>query len=432
MSKSAGFAIAPNQPNSVALPPTRRRLSLFTFGMPLLWYPNSAPRKPGPFFEFDLLDQEQLVALHDAGVDDLSLVYTMAFDNADDSGKKVAMYRDGAINPEWMPSLRWSAGFAVPPGKPADFQAHYLDQLVGALRDADPPIQLLLGYAAGPTREEDYARFLSEASRPQIEHHAGQIAAWCAKYDADGVSFDIEMDGLGMPKGIDLSSKEPADQEKIAKAKKHVADVRTRIQWLYACVAGMLAPHGRIVTYATGPFSTDGLGYSPFESQPYALIAGVDDDASKPAQPLPNTIARPMCYQDRAFSPAVINGTVPCAFRKVKEGGGGLNPSQLQLAIPTESAEQYCKDLLRGHDVGLVVYRLWPQKADTMKVWQGGEWVDTPVHWRPLEVIASCKKFNGLLNGKEDDPENDDSALRPGRASQPLQAPNGYYRPHGI
>jgi hypothetical protein len=367
--KVSGFeaVLAPNVEQNVTIS-GRLRMSVWAFTPPF------TKRLVGSDIELDI---NLLALVRNAGIDDLSLVYTIAWDQRTKPS-------------ELAKSPRWHRNF-LPLGSP-DHRETYLRKLIDAFHKMGA--QVLAGYelVKGTKKPQDltdkdkqqneyaqdFADWLINASPSEIDAYARSINNFFESrhLDIDGIGFDLEFDEL-----------------------KEVH--RSNLGLLYQKTSDAMAHHNGIVSYANAPFVEDGVSQNGFmKAQPFALAAaGL------------NLIARPMCF-DAAASTSISNieASIACALRRLrnpkdpndtsKPGGAGLHPSQVQFGIwvakVSGGVEKLCADLLRPNRIGLMLYNLSPSASEA-KIF-----------------LTNCQKWNQALNPSEGPP---------GRRGLPLQAP---------
>lgn len=365
-----GAVITPNVEQELVVS-ARLRMSVWAFVPPF------AKRLSGNDIE---LDPDLLSLVQDAGIDDLSLVYTIAWDQ-----------RAKAADPARSP--KWHSGF-VPLGSSAHREP-YLRKLIDALHKMG--VQVLAGYELVKASKkpedltdddkkqnayaQDLADWLLNASPSQIDAYGHSINNFFESkgLDIDGIGFDFEFDEL---------------------KEAH----RSNLGLLYQKTSDAIAHHNGIVSYANAPFIEDGVNqYGFMKAQPFAL-AGTGL----------NLIARPMCF-DAVNSTSVpnIEASIACALRRPRDpnnpadtskaGGAGLHPSQVQFGIwadkVTGGAEKLCASVLRPNRIGVILYNL-PPTATGAKTF-----------------LTNCKKWNQALNPGEGPP---------GQGGLPLQVPRGF------
>jgi hypothetical protein len=360
--KVSGFAnvIVPNIEQKVTVS-ARLRMSVWAFGAPLT--------KPVLSSGRDIeLDANLLALLRDAGIDDLSLVNTIAWDQ-----------RSKSTDPAKPP--RWNSAFR--PRGSADQREPYLRKLIDALHKMG--VQVLAGYelvrkTGGGQREypTDFAAWLLKASPSEIDAYARLIYAFFDSkgLDIDGIGYDFEFDEL-----------------------KEVH--RSKLGLLYQKTSDAIAHRNGIVTYANAPFVEDGKhDFGFMRAQPFGLAnAGL------------NLIARPMCYNGGgSVDVSVIKASIACALKHPINPrdandirpGTGLHPSQVQFGIMAANidggVQKLCSDLLRPNRIGLILYNLPPEK--------GSE-----------NFLKKCREWNEALNPGEGPP---------GQEGLPLQVPRGF------
>lgn len=320
-----------------------------------------------------VLDADLLTLLQQAGIDDLSLVHTIGWDQRESGQSK-------AKPPTWK-------GFR--PLGSADHREAYLRNLIDALHKIG--VQVLVGFelvkatinrgqtltAAEKTTKanaQDFADWLRNASAAEIEDYAHSIYAFFATkgLDIDGVGFDFELDELG-----------DAHKDNLA--------------LLYQKTSDAMAHRNGIVSYANAPFLEDGVTSHGFmRVQPFSIAASG-----------PNLLARPMCF-DAVNSTKVsdIEASIACALRSPqdsKPGGAGLHPSQVQFGIWASKVpgglEKFCREVLRPNRIGLMIYNLPPDRAQA------------------TTFLKNCATWNAALNPGEGPP---------GQPGLPLQVPRGF------
>jgi hypothetical protein len=301
---------------------TRVRLSLWAFPFPF------TDGRGG-------LDSGHLNLVQKAGIDDVTVVYGVLWND-----KKTP------------PDVRWMAR------SPA---VGYWRELIGELHQRG--VQFHLGYTIGDfgTYTDQFLGWLAKAAEKDIDTHAGSIIGFVDdnKLAVDGLAFDLEMNNLG-------------------KHTKHAPNLAR----LYRKTAELFAERNGVVSYATGPFTSQNYGaqLSHTAAQPYSLVHGV-----------PNLIARPMCFDEvQAFKHQRVVDSIDFALRPAAEKGEGMHPAQIQMGIWQAEAEKevsmknYCTKLLAPHRVGLIVYRMEPDPAKR----SAGK-----------AVLERCALFNEWLNG---------------------------------
>lgn len=338
---------------------TRARMSVWCFGSPFLNDPHSY--KP---------DKTQLDRIAAARIDDVSLVDTICA--AESNWAKDST----SVDVVWSDRLR-PGGLGPRDAKLAGVRDQYIKDLVAELHARNA--QLVLGYTIGnegtqkPNPANDaycrgFTTWLKGLTPDRVRAHAEAIAAFVAKYDADGIGFDLEIDTLG-------------------------PDQKDNLALLYREVSNALAPRNGIVSYATAPFTSEGMvDTSPTlqgaRTQPFSL-----------ARDIPNLIARPMCYIQDPIAFATIERSVDYAM-----GAAGLDPSQIQYGIyglapkqggPAATAK-FCTNKLRPNRIGMVWYQV-SQRATTA-----------------LHDLDACKSAEAKLNPGE---------AAPGTPGQPIQIP---------
>jgi hypothetical protein len=270
------------------------------------------------------------------------------------------------VDKDWKASLAWSVTFLEPEA--------YMKQLVEACRSVEPRVQVLIGYIAGQD-DHECLNFLEWASDLQVDHHAQEIAHKVDELDADGVNFDIEIEGLSA---------------------RHAHNVERLIR----TTAVFLADKNKIVAYDGAPFKEGGEdgafpGNAGPESQRYAACRG-----------LTNIIARPQCYGSKnkydtgkgAGDKIFIDEAWLEASTKValdNEKGGGITREQLQYVIPAGDCPRFCKEPLEKQKVGIVLYALLPT---------------------PSAVYDTAEQCDLILNGPY--------AAKPGTPGTPDQVPH--------
>lgn len=332
MLSGRGLVIESGDTATVALS-TRVRLSLWAF--------------PYPFADArGQLDSEYLNLVQKAGIDDVTVVYGLLWNE-----KKTP------------PDVRWMSG------SPA----------VGRWRDLidelhQRGVQFHLGYTIGDfgTYSDQFVEWLDKAEEKDINAHAESIIGFLDgnKLAVDGLGFDLEISELG----------------------KRTNHARNLTQ-LYRKTAELFAARNGVVSYATGPFTAQYQAQLPHTAvQPYSLVHGV-----------PNLIARPMCYDGvTAFPHQTVADSIDFALRPAAEKGVGIHPAQLQTAIWAAEAEKqvsmkdYCTKLLAPNRVGLMVYRMEPDpakrpagKAVLERCARFNEWLNgdaRSAHGQPLQV----------------------------------------------
>jgi hypothetical protein len=347
---------------------TRLRMSIWAFTPPFTQKFNGSDI---------VLDTGLLSLLTQANIDDLSLVWTIGWDER-------ARRKDKAKPP------KWHGGF-LPAGSAAHREP-YLRKLIDALHKMN--VQVLAGYelvkaskklenltAADKMRNahaQDFADWLLGASPSEIDDYARSINAFFETkgLDVDGVGFDFEFDEL---------------------KETHKANLAL----LYQKTSEAIAHRNGIVSYANAPFLEDGVSQNGFtKAQPFSIAAsGL------------NLLARPMCFDSTdSSSVSVIESSIACALRRPKNlndpndktpaGGAGLHPSQVQFAIWADKVagglEKLCSDVLRPNRIGLLIYNLPPESE------------------KARTLLTNCQKWNLALNPNE---------APPGQAGQPLQVP---------
>jgi hypothetical protein len=314
------------------------------------------------------VDQTLLSQLKNAPIDDISLVHTIQFDAA----------RPGEVT--------WSDGLA--PNGNTKLREPYLRDLIDRLHAMD--IQVRAGYEVVEQGSQHtvlgnaFSKWiLGKDKPPDIKGHIEKMLQflWGKGLDFDGIGFDLEVNGLLLEHGPNLAK-------------------------LIRGTAQALAPMNKFVTYDNAPsLASDGDNKNKFMTiQPYGLCRDT-----------PNLVARPMCYNGAALSEGDMKKTVATALRATtSNGGAGLHPSQLQLAVRhwggTSSLTKSdiikrCNEILQPNRIGLVLYPIPikpdkknPNKTDLSAV---------------KTFIADLAEYDKALNPK--DPR--------GRAGQPLQVP---------
>ena len=320
-----------------------------------------------------VLDADLLALLPQAGIDDLSLVHTIGWDQRDSGQSKPKP-------PRWK-------GF-VPLGS-ADHREAYLRNLIDALHKIG--VQVLVGFElVKPTirrgqtltdsektlkaNAQDFADWLHNASASEIEDYAHSIYAFFATkgLDIDGIGFDFEFDELG-----------DAQKDNLA--------------LLYQKTSDAMAHRNGIVSYANAPFLEDGAGSHGFmRVQPFSIAATEL-----------NLLARPMCFDAvNSTKVADIEASIACALRSPqdsKPGGAGLHPSQVQFGIwaakVTGGLEKLCREVLRPNRIGLMIYNMPPDRTQA------------------IAFLKNCALWNAALNPDEGPP---------GQPGLPLQVPRGF------
>ena len=293
-------------------------------------------------FDASWVDQSKSTGECDAGlmalltaapIDDVSLVDTIDFD---------------VVHPG---EVRWSNGF-IPLGN-TNLRVPYLQDLVKKCHAAN--IQVGIGYAIvdrgndvgelgkafaawlGDPQLNDAAQQAAarEKKRAAIAQHGQKILDFFQKQDIniDGITFDFECNSLRM---------------------QHKENMALFIQ----STARAFAPYNKWVAYDNAPFlgqdGGDTTNTSSMRVQPYALCTGA-----------PNLMARPMCYNGVATPYSALKSTVIVALASASNKGGGLHPSQLQVAIrhwggtsalKLDDILQRAKEILAPNRVGLVLY----------------------------------------------------------------------------
>jgi hypothetical protein len=359
--------LRPGTPHAVEIS-SRLRLSIWTFTPPF-----TSKVTPGTVE----LDSAQVQLLKDADVDDVSLVYTIAWDTR-------AKPSDPAKPPKWH-------DFFTPAGQTSEaLRTNYLKGLVAALH---PRVQVIAGFelvrgtpsdaqkkadrkdAALGASAADFANWLAGASPDDIKKYAQSINTFFESrgIDVDGIGYDFEFDQLTL---------------------RH----KDNLALLYRETSRAVAHHNGLVSYANAPFKEDGVNsYGFMKVQPFALAATA-----------PNLLARPMCF-DAVNSTSVpnIEASIACALRDpgdtANRGGAGLHPSQVQFGIWADKVqgglEDLCRRVLRPNRIGVIVYNLPGSAAGAGA------------------MLRKCKTWNSLLNPGEGPA---------GQDAQPLQVPRGF------
>jgi hypothetical protein len=324
-------------------------------------------------------DDGLMALLTAAPIDDVSLVDTIDFD------------------PAHPGEVKWSRGF-LPLGNPK-LRAPYLRDLIEKCRASD--IQVGVGYAivdrgnavgylgkafaawldAPKLKDATQQAEALDKKRADIARHGERILEFFQEQDIDidGLTFDFECNSLRMP---------------------HKDNMALLIQ----STARAFAPHNKWVAYDNAPFLERDGGYTTYTSsmriQPYALCVNT-----------PNLMARPMCYNGEPTSHKDLKSSIAVALAPASNKGGGIHPSQLQMAIRHWGAQsslalaeilQRAQETLAPNRVGLVLYP-FPFDASTT---------------RDNRISAMKAFLEKLLRI--------DAALNPGlprRPGQPLQVP---------
>jgi hypothetical protein len=278
-------------------------------------------------------DPGLMALLSAAPIDDVSLVDTIDFDQA----------RPGEV--------KWSQGF-LPLGS-SKLRVPYLQDLIKKCHAAN--IQVGVGYAI-VDRNKDvgalgkaFAAWLSDPQlkdaaaqaealkkkRAEIAKHGQKILEFFQKnaIDIDGLTFDFECNSLRM---------------------EHKDNMALFIQ----STARAFAPYNKWVAYDNAPFlgqdGGDTTNTSSMRIQPYALCAHT-----------PNLMARPMCYNGKPTPYDDLKSSVAVALAPPSSKGGGIHPSQLQMAIrhwgatsslTADEILRRAKEILAPNRVGLVLY----------------------------------------------------------------------------
>jgi hypothetical protein len=298
---------------------TRVRLSTWSFG--------------APFDTGTQIDPAMIDLVKQSGIDDLSLVNTVLIDER--SVFTVPLYKH---QPKATPRLRWatwtpyvansSTWFA--PASDASRCESYCKMLITAMHAASVQVQagFCLGSSKNALDEADlFVKFLNETNDEQIDKLAQAFRRFCETTGFDGVGFDLEINGLGPPK-------DTRDTHAVALGDKR----RDNLARLIQQTANELAKIDCFVSYANAPFAQDGVGMGGMQYQPYSLCVGTK-----------NLIARPQCYAKFSDGLDAIVQGVECALRDPHDDqGGGLRPSQLQMAVHAFSFDSLCATGTQG------------------------------------------------------------------------------------
>ena len=314
------------------------------------------------------VDSALLDVFKSARIDDYTLVNTVFFagEDASHNAKPPAFFGFGPL------------GKSSPKDNP--FKVHYLDALITGMHKRDR--QVIVGYTldegASPSTPDGLAfnAWLGAASTAQVTAHASQIVEFFVTTNSlaiDGINFDFEIHGLGNQTA-------------------HTANMKTLI--LETAKALVAKRPDASVSYDNTPFVTnDGKdALSWFMVQPYSIAAGTT-----------NVIARPMHNLKTHADPKVCKQTIDLAMKK-GGGGGGIAPANLQImtrysAVDTPLLVDLCTKVLMPEQVGLVLYNMGTNSADTSSL---------------KSFADNVKLIDAALNP---------AAAAPGKAGAPVQAP---------
>ncbi|MBS2023756.1 MAG: hypothetical protein JST92_15235, partial [Deltaproteobacteria bacterium] len=316
---------------------TRARLSIWAFNTSFI-DPSKSDESPKDHSKATVgLNDAALAKLHEANVDDFSLVRTWQF------------------KPGHPDELDWGVNYRPLNTEFEGYRSDYLRKLVPALHAID--VQVMAGYEIVEKGKlsgdlgKAFNAWLAKASDDEIGAHAQAIADKLDEFDLDGINFDFEVNGLGI---------DPAHKQ--------------ALENLYRETAVRIAPKGRVVSFDCAPDITDGDNTNSFmQVQPLSL-----------ANVASNVIARPMCFDDTNFTGFdKVKASVACALRATNDNkGSGLHPSKIQYGIWTSKAFTDDKttekwfDLFRQNRVGVVLYNMDDQP----------------------DMLGHAKRWNDLLN----------------------------------
>lgn len=355
----------------------RSRLSVWAFGAPLL----------KSTFNGITLDGKLVTKMYEARIDDLTLNYCLAPDSAKN-------WSGSGSNLKVLDQKVTFTGRLAPGGLKSNAEP-YIKEVVKQLHSKG--IQVLLGYTVGsdgPTQtlattkfNKDFAAWLLAMTDDQIDEHAKQIDAFVGRMGADGVGFDFETDELTFGH-------------------------RDKLQRLIRSTAVWVGRSNGVVSYATAPFTEDGkktaistLGnsFQGISIQPYALAKMEKNLIARPmafaAEPIPNT--NPQRFRDVSFPDFSITQSLEYALKPTDQGGVGLDPSQIQMAVfgsglGVARTERMCREDFRPNRAGMMVYSLSQTKGIAK------------------QNLDNCKLWEAALNPGEN---------APGEPGQPVQVP---------
>jgi hypothetical protein len=234
-------------------------------------------------------------------------------------------------------------------------------------------IALHAGYAVvddgnnqGP-RGKAFRKFMETASADQIKDHCKQMVTLLDAAGFDGVSFDLEINGLS--------------------TKLHAANIEA----LFKELSAQMLPSNKILSYAPYPFTKDGDASSlpNMNAAPFSLCKLGD-----------NILARPQAYRSKGESMSALKTrlgkTIDCALKDV-----GLPPSKFQIGIDYTGDNTF--DAVRGDDMSDICKLARTQKIGVC-IWR--------LEWPGSPTAADVAKWDKAMN---------DGAPVPNTVGQPLQ-----------
>jgi hypothetical protein len=357
---------------------------------------------------------EAFVSKHCAGMDDISLLAT------------VARLPDGSVG--LAPEL---AVFGQTVGE-KDSAARKtveraLKNLVAGCHACG--VQVNAGYEVRDDGSEhskgSYVAFITSPDSDMVDH-ATRLSDFAAQWDFDGIGFDIEINGIGPSEKSDLmkawfkkgksikdwvaerpSSSDPA-------ARKEEAAARN-IKLLYQTLAARLATRDRFVSYATAAFVSKETG---------ALEDGVHLFGHIRVQPLnlaqghPNLLARIMAYDEGPQAGYGADGpgskdSLTQRHEQILKGvtGGGIHPSAIQLGIKMISLQKL------GMKSGHMTVEQLKERCRQLRAYRTGMIAFSGSLATPADEVASFAAYDAILNDKE--------FRRTHFMGVPFQAPHG-------
>ncbi|MGH1340307.1 MAG: peptidoglycan-binding protein [Nannocystales bacterium] len=360
----------------------RGRVSIWAFGAPLIKAMFKKVKKGTTFVAVKkvVLDPDQLNAMKDARLDDLTLNYCMAppasnwgINNGSDvKDTKVAF--SARLGPGGITQSSHTPAQEV--AENDQVRDDYVREVVKELHARG--IQVILSYTVGtdgkpklpknPTPKQleaykkalaaypvtekfnqEYADWLFAMTDRQIEEHAKAIDDFRERYDADGIGFNLEFHQI---------------------KEKH----RHKLRHLVRTTAKYAQLRNAVVAYATAPFTVDGerTAGGPLHHS----LTSLSILSFELAKTEKNLIARPMCFDETPFKTSHIEASLEYALKPTAQGGAGLDSAQIQYGVfgsfnPRAGfpASEYgparikklCQEKLRPNRQGMMVYSL-PQK----------------------------------------------------------------------
>jgi len=232
--------------------------------------------------------------------------------------------------------------FQVRGQKTRSARIDYLKKLTTEMHNRK--VQVIVGYTldeGGNSTDpgKNFNKWLAAADDAKVTVHAQQIVDFffkpsnpSDKVEIDGISFDFEINGLGLDTN-------------------HAPRLKTLITATATAINN--ARPGASVSYDNTPFETkDGdNSNSFFRIQPYSVAAGTT-----------NIIARPMHNLKTAASKPTIQKTIAVAL-DTGSSGGKLAPQNLQIMLNVDqtgatTVADICTTVLQPKRIGLVLFRM--------------------------------------------------------------------------